>query len=71
MTDPPGDSFDLDRLIASRLGDQAATDLDLQALAVLIDAELTDSQRAEAIGSLLETQLDRLTGEEVARFIAP
>ncbi len=64
---------EIDRLIGERIGDDQ-TDLvadgaSLQALAVLLDADLTDEQRTQAFGTLMSAMLERLSTEERERFV--
>lgn len=69
-------SFDLDRKILARLGSdrpsgatrETASAVDLQATAVLLDAELSESERLEAVGQLTVTLLGRLSVGQLGRF---
>ncbi len=68
--EPPPGGFDLDRLIEARLADASDPDTDvlLQAVAVLIDADLTDAERVEAFGAVLAARLAGLSPEQRDRF---
>ena len=60
--------FDLDRMVASRLDSLPSSDPHLQALAVLIDADLTEVDRAEAVRAMMQAFLANLTSEQRSRF---
>jgi hypothetical protein len=66
--DHSGDGFDLDHLIAARLGDQPGGETELQALAVLIDADLTDAERMRAFGTLIASVLAETTTDQREHF---
>jgi hypothetical protein len=70
MTEEPRSSFDLDETIATRLDSDTEPDTDthLQALAILIDADLTDAERADAFAGVISTLLARLSPDEHERF---
>lgn len=59
MGEPSPGGFDLDRTLAACLADASEPDTDtlLQAVAVLIDADLTDAERAEAFGAVFAERL--------------
>jgi hypothetical protein len=44
-------------------------DTPLQAMAVLIEADLTDAEREQAISQLLAERLAKLTDVEMSRFV--
>lgn len=60
----------MDKVIAARLDDAGGPDTDahLQALAVLIDADLSDAERADAFAAVMATLLARLSNDERERF---
>ena len=64
----PPEGFDLSQRIDDRLDDEPASDAELQAVAVLIDADLDDSERAAAFGAMLSIMLSRLEPEQRERF---
>ena len=63
---------EIDRLIEQRLQDErddGTTDSVVsQAFAVLIDADLTEEERALGIRVLMSAMLDRLSSDELERF---
>jgi hypothetical protein len=70
----PEGEFDLNQIIEARLAENTCDpglmgETPLQAMAVLIDADLTDSEREQAVAQLLAERLARLTGEEMSIFI--
>lgn len=68
MADRTPSGLDLERAIAARLGVDDASDTHLQALAVLIDANLTDADRAEAFGAVMLALLGLLSADQLYRF---
>jgi len=70
MAETPSGGFDLDKTISIRLDGETDSDTDthLQALAVLIDADLSDTERADAFAAVMATLLTRLTTDERERF---
>ncbi len=65
----PAVGLDLEGFIASRLGEGPATEVQLQALAVLVDADLSPEQRAAAFGAVLSSLLARLSPVQLKRFL--
>jgi len=61
--------FDLDREIAARLGGESASDVELQAQAILIDAGLSDDQRSGILGRVLTTILASLSQSQLEQFL--
>jgi len=70
MAENQAEDFDLDKAISTHLDSDTGSDGDthLQALAVLIDADLTDAERADAFAAVMATLLARLTTDERERF---
>jgi hypothetical protein len=70
----PDEEFDLNRVIEERLAADTCDpelmgDTPLQAMAVLIEADLTDAEREQAISQLLAERLAKLTDVEMSRFV--
>lgn len=70
----PDEQFDLNRVIGERLAADTCDpepmgDTPLQAMAVLIDADLTDAEREQAIAQFLAERLSRLTDSEMRQFV--
>ena len=61
-------TFDLDRLIAEHLDATTGSEVVDQALAVLIDADIPDDQRASAFVRVMSELLERISPAELARF---
>jgi len=70
MAETPAGGFDLDKTISTRLDGETDSDAEthLQALAVLIDADLSDTERADAFAAVMATLLAQLTTDERERF---
>lgn len=68
MDEEPPARFELDQAITARLDDEPASDAHLQALAVLIEADLTDSERADAFATVITALLARLSPCELRQF---
>ena len=70
MAETPAGGFDLDKVIAGRLDGNTDPDADthLQALAVLIDADLSEEERAEAFGAVMAELLGELNADQRDRF---
>lgn len=70
MDENPDSAFDLDRAVQARLdnGDDQDGSTHLQALAVLIDADLTDDQRAQAFQAVMTSLLAQLDPDELGQF---
>ncbi len=70
MAEGPGKRFDLDKAIAVRLDGDTEPDADthLQALAVLVDADLSQEERAEAFGAVMAELLGELNADQRDRF---
>lgn len=64
----PHDGSGLDPEIEARLGETTDTETSLQALAVLIDADLTDTERAAAFEHALSAILTDLAPDEFMAF---
>lgn len=60
--------LDLNREIEARLGDAQINGVELQATAVLIDADLSEAERADAFGQMIVNRLGRLSVGELHRF---
>jgi hypothetical protein len=70
----PEEEFDLNRVIEERLAADTCDpepigDTPLQAMAVLIEADLTDAEREQAISQLLAERLAQLSDVEMSRFM--
>ena len=70
MVETPDGGFDLDKTISTRLGGETDSDADthLQALAVLIDADLSDTERAAAFAAVMAALFAQLSTDERERF---
>ncbi len=70
MPEDLSNGFDFDAAIAAHLEADTGLEADvhLQALAVLIDADLTDAQRTEAFASVMARLLAELSADEGQRF---
>jgi hypothetical protein len=68
------EEFDLNRVIEERLDADTCDpepmgDTPFQALAVLIEADLTDSEKEQAIAQLIAERLAQLSAEEMSVFV--
>ena len=61
-------TFDLDRLIAEHLDVTVGSTVIDQALAVLVDADIVDGERASAFVRVMAELLERISPAERARF---
>jgi hypothetical protein len=61
--------FDLDRQIEAGLGQEPASDVELQAQSVLIDAELSDERRSFALRHVMQPMLESLSTEQFDHFL--
>lgn len=68
MAEFPSSGFDLDETIRARLDGEPGGATHLQALAVLIDADLTEEDRAEAFEAVMAALLAQLSTDELDRF---
>lgn len=68
MGEWPEDGFDVDTAITARLGEGADSEAHLQALAILIDADLTEEQRTDAFAAVMGSLLTQLSLTQRERF---
>ena len=68
MADLPQGECDLDRAIRARLGSEPDAETHAQALAILIDADLTEEDRANAFQTIMSSLLAQLSADELDRF---
>lgn len=62
--------IDLDAMIAERLGPGGDADVSAEALAILIDADLSEEQRGAAFAQVLQMLMSGLSPHETVQFVA-
>jgi hypothetical protein len=62
------EEFNIEEVIKDRLRSDDTSDIHLEALATLVDAELTNAERAIAFAHVLKEMIERLTLPELDQF---